>query len=196
MNDIMPKLKQIIEQLTQGLSPTVGKDFSFCNFSLSSIAVQLDYAITNLIKRDIHLAKYLFKQGNCMYFLFHLFCFWCNYYPYVKDFLGHDNILWHPLSPDITIRYVIVTWIGSFKVFPEGLMVDMASKKYSKMYCVLHSSSNENRFALSTNTVLATKFPTDLNSTRLCFLTNCSKCCCIDKNFFNMCHTLKTRLNT
>ena len=37
-------------------------------------------------------------------------------------------------------------------------MVDMTSKKYFKLYCVLHSSSNENWFALSTNTVLATKF--------------------------------------
>ena len=35
----------------------------------------------------------------------------------------------------------------------------------------------ENWFALSTNTALATTFPTDFNSTLLCFPTNCSKCC-------------------
>ena len=45
----------------------------------------------------------------------------------------------------------------------------MASKKYFKLYCVLHSSSNENWFALSINTVLATKFQTDFNSTLLFF---------------------------
>ena len=38
------------------------------------------------------------------------------------------------------------------------MMVDMASKKHFMLYCVLHSSSNENWFALSTNTVLATIF--------------------------------------
>ena len=59
-----------------------------------------------------------------------------------------------------------------------------------------YAPSNENWFALSTNTVLATKFPTDFNSTLLCFPTNCSKCCNIDTLFFKMCHTLKTRLNT
>ena len=63
-------------------------------------------------------------------------------------------------------------------------MVDMASKKYFKLYCVLHSSSNENWFALSTNTVLATNFPTDFNSTLLCFPTNCSKWCYIDILFW------------
>ena len=57
-------------------------------------------------------------------------------------------------------------------------------EKYFKLYCVLHSSSNENWFSLSTNTVLATKFPTDFNSTRLCFPTNCSKGCYIDILFF------------
>ena len=57
-------------------------------------------------------------------------------------------------------------------------------KKYFKLFCVLHSSSNENWFALSTNTVLATTFPTDFNSTLICFLTNCSKCCYIDTLFF------------
>ena len=64
----------------------------------------------------------------------------------------------------------------SFKVFSESLMVDMAFK----MYYVLHSSSNENRFALSTNTVLATTFPPDFNSTLLSFSENSSKLCCID----------------
>ena len=37
--------------------------------------------------------------------------------------------------------------------FAIGLMVDMAYKKYFKLYFVLLSSSNENWFALSTNTV-------------------------------------------
>ena len=56
------------------------------------------------------------------------------------------------------------------------------------MYCVLHSSSNENRFALSTNTVLATKFPTEFTSTLLCFLTNYSKCYGVD-TLFSICVT-------
>ena len=63
-------------------------------------------------------------------------------------------------------------------------------EKYFKGHCVLHSSSNENWFAFSTNTVFATKFPTDFNSTLLCFPTNCSKYCYID-SFFNLCHTFK-----
>ena len=54
----------------------------------------------------------------------------------------------------------------------------------------------KNDLHFSTNTVLSTKFPTDFNSTLLCFPTNCWKCCYIDTLFFNMCHTLKTRLNT
>ena len=51
-------------------------------------------------------------------------------------------------------------------------------------------------FLSSTNTLLATKFPTDFNSTHLCFPTNCSQCCYIDTLFFKMCHTLRTRLYT
>ena len=31
-----------------------------------------------------------------------------------------------------------------FKVFPYGLIDDIASKKKFKLYCVLHSSSNKN----------------------------------------------------
>ena len=76
------------------------------------------------------------------------------------------------------------------------MMVDMASKKIFQAVLILHSSSNENWFTFSTNTVLASKFPTDFNSTLLCFPTNCSKCCYIDKLFFNICHTLKILLNT
>ena len=56
-------------------------------------------------------------------------------------------------------------------------------KKYFKLHCVRHSSSNENWFALSTHIVLATKFPTVFNSTLLCFSENSSKLCCIDKTF-------------
>ena len=52
--------------------------------------------------------------------------------------------------------------------------------KYFKLYYVLLSYYNENWLALSTNTVLATKFPTDFNSTLFCFSKNSSKLCCID----------------
>ena len=70
-------------------------------------------------------------------------------------------------------------------------MVDMASKKiFQAVLCPTHSS-NENWFALSTKTFLATKFPTDFNSTLLCFSANASKLCCIDITFSKMCRTVK-----
>ena len=75
-------------------------------------------------------------------------------------------------------------------------MVDMAWKKIFQAVLCPTQLFQWNWFALSTNTVLATQFPTDFNSTLLCFPTNCSKCCYIDTLFFKMCHTLKTRLNT
>ena len=68
-------------------------------------------------------------------------------------------------------------------------------EKYFKLYSVVHSSSNENWFAHSTNTVLATKFPAYFNSTLLFPQQVIQNVFCID-TLFNMCHTLKTRLNT
>ena len=52
----------------------------------------------------------------------------------------------------------------TFKIkgFSRGSDGRYVFEKYFKLYCVLHTSSNENWFALSTNTALATKFPTDL----------------------------------
>ena len=38
-----------------------------------------------------------------------------------------------------------------FKDFQESLVDDIASKKYFKLYCVLHSSSNENWFVIYLN---------------------------------------------
>ena len=72
----------------------------------------------------------------------------------------------------------------------------MASKKYFNLYCVLHSSSDENWFALSKNTVLTSKFPIDFHSTLLSFSKNSSKLCCIDTTFSRMCRTFKRRLST
>ena len=63
----------------------------------------------------------------------------------------------------------------------------MASKNISSC-TVSYTSSNENWFARSTNTVLATKFPRDFIETLLCFPTNCSKCCCI-YTLFSTCDT-------
>ena len=47
------------------------------------------------------------------------------------------------------------------KVFPDGLMDDMAIKKYFKLYCVLHSSSNVNWFTQSnlSGSALEMKYP-------------------------------------
>ena len=104
---------------------------------------------------------------------------------------------WLCVCPFACRSHFIKHWlIHAFKVLPYVWWSIWLRKKYFKLYCVLHNSSNENWFPLSTNTVLATKFPTDFNSTLLCFPTNCSKCCYIDTLFFNMCHTLKTRLYT
>ena len=44
-----------------GSSPTMDKNFSFCNSSRAS----------NEIKRDIHLSNTLFEQGNCLHLLFY-----------------------------------------------------------------------------------------------------------------------------
>ena len=40
------------------------------------------------------------------------------------------------------------------------------------------------------------QFPTDFNSTLLCFSENASKLCCIDITFSKMCRTVKRRLST
>ena len=37
-----------------GLSPTVGKNFSFCILSLSMCSLQVDWSYTNEIKHDIN----------------------------------------------------------------------------------------------------------------------------------------------
>ena len=62
-------------------------------------------------------------------------------------------------------------------------------EKYFKLYCVLHSFSNQNWFALSTNTVLATKFPTDFNSTLHCFPIKLFKTFVALSHFFSTCAT-------
>ena len=81
----------------------------------------------------------------------------------------------------------------SLKDFQGGLMVDMASKNIS--ICTVSSTAlpmKLNWFALSANTVLATKFPT--NSALLCFSENSSKPCCIDITFSKMCRAFKRHL--
>ena len=67
-------------------------------------------------------------------------------------------------------------------------------KIFQAVLCPTHLFQ-ENWFALSTNTVLATKFPTNFNPTLLRFLKNSSKMCGIDATFSKMCRTFKTRLS-
>ena len=80
--------------------------------------------------------------------------------------------------------------------FSRGFDGRYGFEKYFKRFCALHTSANENRFALSTNTDLATKFQTGFNSTLLCFSENSSKLCCINVTFSKMCRTFKRHLST
>ena len=102
-----------------------------------------------------------------------------------------DNAPWKPFvirwrsSSVSKVMKLVKTLIGweITKGFSRGSDGRYGFEKYCKLYCVKHSSSNEKWFELSTNTVLATKFPTYFNSTLLCFSENSSKLCCINRTF-------------
>ena len=81
-----------------------------------------------------------------------------------------------------------------FEVFPDGLMDDMASKNISTCCVSYIALPMKTDLQLSPTTILATKFPTDFNSTLLCLSENSSELNYI--TFSKMCRTFKRGLRT